>query len=332
MHAFPAYVRSLTSLSVVAAVVALGCSGTDDGDGSNGDAIGQTGGTPGSGATGGTIGGGGTTGGTGGAVSTGGASAGGTTNTGGSMNTGGSTSSELGGGVMDGSGSTSEQYQTEFVSRNDVPYVFITNGWGPGWQSHTISWEGTSFIVENSQGQGATGGVPSSYPTMFCGRYSVQETADCGLPASIDSIQSLRTGWRWAPNGNTGQYNAAYDIWIGNGTNLQQYLMVWLRDPPDRQPAGQPNEAHQNVTVEGLPGTWDIWDGSVNGLPILNWVRAEGDDSQEIEFDVMDLIRDAEMRQLEIHGTHINAVAVGFEIWDGPISNLESVDFYVDVN
>ena len=67
-------------------------------------------------------------------------------------------------------------------------------------------------------------------------------------------------------------------------------------------------------------------------MPIINWVQREGQDLHEIEFDVLSLIRDAEQRQLTIHGTHINAVAVGFEIWDGPITNLESVDFYVDVN
>lgn len=31
-----------------------------------------------------------------------------------------------------------------------------------------------------------------------------------------------------------------------------------------------------------------------------------------------------------VPGTHINAVAVGFEILEGPISGLASLDFYVD--
>jgi hypothetical protein len=308
------------------ALVALGCSDGSNGDSGPGPGVPSSGGVPGAGgATGGapTV-----TGGMGGSL----AVTGGSPSTGGAPSTGGGTGSELGTGVMEGSGSTTERYQAEFVTRNDIPYVFITNGWGNGWQSHRISWEGTSFIIEESQGNGAMGGVPSSFPTMFCGLYSVPEVADCGLPVSIDSLQSLQTGWRWAPNGNTGQFNAAYDIWIGNGSSLHQYLMVWLRDPPDRQPAGAPNPAHQDVSVEGLPGKWDIWDGTVNGLPIINWVQREGQDLHEIEFDVLSLIRDAEQRQLTIHGTHINAVAVGFEIWDGPITNLESVDFYVDVN
>jgi hypothetical protein len=233
---------------------------------------------------------------------------------------------------MEGTGTSSEQYETALVSRNDTPYVLITNGWGPGFDSHTISWEGTSFTVESMTGSSGPEGQPASYPTVFCGRYSVQQVPDCGLPAERSSITTLRTGWRWAANGNTGDYNAAYDIWVGTGTQLRGYLMVWLRDPPGEQPAGQPNPAHQGITVQNVPGTWNIWDGTVNQLPIINWVRAEGSDSSEIEFDVMDFIRDAEARGLEVPGTHINAVAVGFEIWTGPVTNLESVDFYVEVN
>ncbi|WP_438004458.1 hypothetical protein WME89_37580 [Sorangium sp. So ce321] len=334
---------------MLAATLVAGCSGSSD-DGGTGGSSGS-GGPPsasgsagdGAGGTGATSGGtGATSGGTGGAGSsggtttagTGGGGAGGTGATSGSGGTGGTTSpgSGLGSGTMEGSGSSSERYETGLVSRDDTPYVLITNGWGPGFGSHTISWEGTSFTVESMSGTAGAMGQPASYPTVFCGRYSVMEVPDCGLPAPSASITSLRTGWRWAKNGNDGEYNAAYDIWMGNGTRLQGYLMVWLRDPPSYQPAGQPNAAHQGVTVANVPGTWNIWNGMVNGLPIVNWVRAEGNDSYEIEFDVMDFVRDAETRGLSVPGNTVNAVAVGFEIWEGPITNLQSLDFYVDVN
>ncbi|XXX78595.1 hypothetical protein WMF30_07450 [Sorangium sp. So ce134] len=344
------------ALLTLAATLAAGCSGSSDDGDTAGDA--GSGGLPsassssggGAGASGGTTtgsAGGATSGGTGGAgesgsttAGTGGGGAGGTGGNGGagasvtSSGTGGTANpgSGLGTGTMEGSGRSSERYETGLVSRDGTPYVLITNGWGPGFGSHTVSWEGTSFTVESMSGTAGSMGQPASYPTVFCGRYSVREVPDCGLPAPSSSITSLRTGWRWAKNGNEGEYNAAYDIWMGNGTQLQGYLMVWLRDPPSYQPAGQPNAAHQGVTVANVPGTWNIWNGMVNGLPITNWVRAEGNDSYEIEFDVMDFVRDAQMRGLSVPGNQVNAVAVGFEIWEGPITNLQSVDFYVDVN
>jgi len=241
----------------------------------------------------------------------------------------------LGNGDQSGTGMSSERYYTATdIKRNDQSYVLITNGWGPGFQSHTISWNGTAFTVDKMAGTAGSGGQPASYPSVFCGQYSVMQKGDCGLPKAITELTSLKTGWRWAPNGNeNGKYNAAYDIWVGDATKFTGYLMVWLRDPPSYQPAGSPNAMYQGVTVKNVDGTWDIWNGTVNNRPIVNWVRHEGTDSHEIEFDILDFVRDAEMRGLTIPGsTHVRAVAVGFEIWEGPIEGLQSQDFYVHVN
>ena len=232
-------------------------------------------------------------------------------------------------------GSSSERYYTAAdIKRNGQNYVLITNGWGPGFESHTISWNGTAFTVDKMAGTAGSGGQPASYPTVFCGQYSVMQRGDCGLPKAISELTSLRTGWRWAPNGNeNGKYNAAYDIWVGDATRFTGYLMVWLRDPPGFQPAGSANAMHQGVAVEHVDGVWDVWNGTVNSRPIVNYVRREGMDSHEIEFDVLDFVRDAEKRGLSIPGsTHVRAVAVGFEIWEGPISGLQSLDFYARVN
>lgn len=233
-----------------------------------------------------------------------------------------------------GSGSSTDRYKKSDVTRDGVNYFFMANGWGPKFQSQSVSWNGTSFTVESMNGSPGDGYEPASYPTMFCGAYSDSVSKECGLPAAIADIQTLRTGWRWKANGNTSDYNAAYDIWVGNGTTRQSFagfLMVWFRDPLGQQPAGQPDPAHMGVTVEGVPGTWDVWKGEVNRAPIINWVKAEGQDISELEFDVMDFVRDAPKRGFTVPGTHILSVAVGFEIWEGPVTNLVSEDFYVDV-
>lgn len=104
-------------------------------------------------------------------------------------------------------------------------------------------------------------------------------------------------------------------------------MIVWLREPVGQQPAGR-WEA-RDIEVENVPGKWYIWEGTVFGTrPIVNWVRAEGNDTEE--FDILDFVRDAEKRGMTLPGTHVLSVAVGFEIWNGPIANLESLDFYVD--
>jgi len=234
--------------------------------------------------------------------------------------------------TQSGSGTSTERYKKSDVKRDDLNYYFMANGWGPGFQSQTISWNGTSFIVDSMQGAQGPDYQPASYPTVFCGAYSDSQSGPCGLPKAIADIHSLRTGWSWSANGNDGPYNAAYDVWLSNTAGMDgfsAYLMVWLREPPGAQPAG--SRKVRDVGVNNAPGTWDVWVGVVNKHPCISYARTEGTDSSALEMDVMDFIRDARARNIDLPGSTVLGVAVGFEIWSGPISNLSSNDFYVQV-
>ncbi|HEY3255394.1 MAG TPA: hypothetical protein VGJ91_15655, partial [Polyangiaceae bacterium] len=79
------------------------------------------------------------------------------------------------------------------------------------------------------------------------------------------------------------------------------------------------------------PGAWNLWVGVVGGKPCISYARSEGQDSPALEIDVMDFVRDARARQIDLPGVTVLSVAVGFEIWSGPIQNLSSDDFYVQV-
>jgi hypothetical protein len=239
-------------------------------------------------------------------------------------------SSELGAAMMGGSGSSTDRYKKADVTRDGKNYYFMANGWGPGFVSQNVTWNGTSFTV-TMQGMQGPNYQPASYPTMFCGAYSDSRSKECGLPATLDSMKALRTGWSWDPNGNDGQYNAAYDIWLGTTTDRSSfsgYLMVWYREPVGQQPAGQ--KMLTGVSVQNVTGTWDVWTGQVGGKPIINFVRAEGQDTHDMEFDILDFVRDVRARNLTVPGTTVLSVAVGFEMWQ-PVTNLQSKDFYVEV-
>jgi hypothetical protein len=232
--------------------------------------------------------------------------------------------------TQSGEGTSSDRWTKEGVKRNDLSYYFMANGWGPGFQSQTVTWLGTSFSVDAMEGMRGAGYEPASYPTVFCGVYSDSRSGDCGLPKAVAELGSLRTGWRWNAGGNAGQYNAAYDIWLSTNGDISghsAFLMVWLRDPPGQQPAGQRRVT--SVTVTNAPGMWNIWVGTVGGKPCVSYVRTEGQDSPELEIDVMDFIRDTAARQIALPGSTVLSVAVGFEIWSGPIAGLASEDFYV---
>src|SRR5690606_2155901 len=129
---------------------------------------------------------------------------------------------KLGTGTFSGTGRSNYQWEVADVWRDGIAYRFIANGWGPGFGSQNVSWEGTSFTITDMQGSPGPDYEPASFPAVFCGAYSDQQSSSsgfCGLPAPLSSIQSLRTGWRWAPNGNNSQYNASYDVWLGSQPN-----------------------------------------------------------------------------------------------------------------
>jgi hypothetical protein len=239
----------------------------------------------------------------------------------------------FGSGTQSGQGQSTDKYFGTDVMRDGSTYRFITNWWGTGWTSADVSYNGTSFTVNSAAGTSMPDGTPIGYPATYCGQYSENAAhGNCGLPVAYANVDQLWTGWKWSAPANSGQHNAAWDIWLGTSSSFQSYLMVWLRDPAGRQPAG--NSVINNVTVANEPGTWSIRYGTVNNAPIVNYVRAEGQDACEFEFNVMDFINDAKMRSattpaLMLPGDTVRAIAVGFEFWTGPFSNIKSEDFYI---
>lgn len=255
------------------------------------------------------------------------------------MSTGGgqgmsSGSCTLGAGTHAGEGSTTEQYLGADVTRDGKNYRMITNGWGANWESHDISWLGTTMMIHDYQGDRQANGAPAGYPTIFCGDYS-DTSLECGLPLALSSVQELNTAASWShPDGN-GIYNVAYDVWLGDAGatsfGLESYFMVWLHDPIGEGPAGSPIAGASQIQVADVPGNWNIIAGMVNGRPIVNYVRAEGDHVNAIAFDIMDFIRDAQDRQLSFPGNDVLAIAIGFEIWQGPVTRLGLDDFCLDI-
>lgn len=253
--------------------------------------------------------------------------------------TGGSVDVDEGGGCLLASASpapgasTTNQYAEADLNRGGVNYKFIANGWGPGFQNHTIKYttQGTAFEVVSFNGTVGGNYEPAGYPTVFCGNYSnpVKSSGECGLPRALSSITSLQTGLRWSHAAGNGTYNVAYDVWLSNGGSHSGYFMVWFREPPGQQPAG--GVKAQGITVAGVPGAWDIWTGDVGGRPITNYVRHEGTDTKELAFDMKVFLDDSVARGFPIPGTEIMSVAIGFEIWNGPVTGLKVEDFCVDV-
>lgn len=219
--------------------------------------------------------------------------------------------------------------------RGGMWYKIIANGWGDGWEGHHLVWEGTKLSVESFDGYSTGQGVPAGYPSVYMGDYSTTGASfRSPFPLPVAQASKVDTGLRWNHTGTGTEYNVAWDIWLTNGSGLSAYFMVWLNDPPSYEPAG--GEFQQGITVPGVPGVWDIRSGTVSTPlgthPIINYSRPDGTSTKEFHFNLETFFSDATGRGLSLNGTQIMSVAIGFELWDGPVSNLTIEDFCVGIS
>jgi hypothetical protein len=293
---------------------------------SGGSGPGSTGGT-GTGATGtGATGTGATDPGTGGVEGEG---------TGGTV--GGGTAADCG--AMTGSGNLTAQYDYARVSREGREYVIQNNVWGSTTASQVIQYKGTSLKILEQTGDNGTSGSPVSYPSIFIGSNNSRSTANSGLPKAVSSLTSVMTSFSHNGMGAgtiAGVYNTSYDVWFSTtsagdaGSPSGGYLMVWLYDPPTKQPVG--SSRWPNVTIPGVEGTWNVWLGTLGSTrPVISYVRTQPIAS--MTFDLNSFIQDAvNNRTGSIQaGWYLTNVFGGFEIWSGG-TGLEVTCFYVEVS
>jgi hypothetical protein len=228
------------------------------------------------------------------------------------------------------------------VTVDGKQYIIQNNNWGnPQGTDLILNYVNNSFKITSGSGSGAS--APASFPSIYIGNngntangvYSTK-TSD-NLPIQISAITSLPSTFRYS--GSTGSFNATYDIWFANSPPSGEYkdgingfVMVWLRDPGDKQPIGSVQAT--NVMVAGQP--WNVWVGprgdgpaGYNNAPVVSFVNpTENSDSRAQSFKAVDL--KAFFTAAATYGIsssmYLTDVFAGFEIWSGGAGGNLAVD------
>jgi hypothetical protein len=229
----------------------------------------------------------------------------------------------LAGAAGEGGGDISGS-DTRTVTREGQQYVVQNNVWNGNSNNQTVAVDGVSFEVTRQDNGAGTTGAPTSYPSVFVGSNFGRSTSGSNLPKAVADLTAVATGWRWSSA--QGEFNAAYDVWFcrgggGDGGNPSGgYLMVWLHDPPNAQPLGQPAGP---ASISGK--TWNVWvcnssNGcDQNGVPVVSYVAAST--LSELSFDLAEFIRDAVTNRPGTiqNGWYLTNIFAGFEIWSGGV-------------
>jgi hypothetical protein len=223
-----------------------------------------------------------------------------------------------------GSGTITDRYGVTHTNPNN--YVIWANGWGSGFQSQSLTYNGASFTVTSANGSEGANGAPFSYPSIWVGNNGQTSTSG-NLPRQVSALTSVPTCINW--DGGSGEYNVAYDVWFSTSTSASNppsggYLMLWFHKPPAHQPVGQ--NVGSGVSIGG--NTWTVWYGS-NGRPVVSYV-ANGD-LKAATPDLKPFIADAVTRGYIQNSWYLITIFAGFEIWNSG-TNYQMKGFSAAVN
>jgi len=238
-------------------------------------------------------------------------------------------------------GTVSTQYGGAELSAGGSKSYYFESNWWQTFASESEDYKGLGFTVHNPQNASVSPstGAPMGFPSIFVGQYGGHTTSGSNLPKKVSALTSVATNFQ-TNNGSIGtsNHNATYDVWFtqsGTPLNSSQsnpgaggaYLMVWMFKPTDRQPRGS-DSGHQNKTIPGVPGTWNVWVDSSNP-PCISYVSTTP--IEGLKFDLNDFIKDSVTQGYGITSSmYLSIVFGGFEIWGGA-DGIQLKDFCVDV-
>ncbi|MBV9950104.1 MAG: hypothetical protein JOZ69_24905 [Myxococcales bacterium] len=215
--------------------------------------------------------------------------------------------------------------QIEVSAGPNKSYWAITNWWHQ-FSTQAEDLNGLSMTFHNPDNSAVMAGDnnPMGFPSMFVGSYGGHTTAGSNLPKQVSALTSVPTIYETNNStlGSNANHNATYDVWFTQSADpLPQsavspgmggaYLMVWMFQPTNRQPRGR--NAHPNVTIPNVQGTWDVWIDTTNP-PCISYVSHTPIDG--LQYDLNDFIKDSVGNSYGVTSSmYLSVVFGGFEIW-----------------
>ena len=127
----------------------------------------------------------------------------------------------------------------------------------------TVTCLGNSFEVVSSTATSTSG--LASFPSIYIGANGniangAFVTIDSNLPIQVKSIRSVLTDFEWSGGAAGCDFNATYDVWFATNAPppgsyndaISGSLMVWLKKPENRHPAGTRSTRWGGVPLCGL--------------------------------------------------------------------------------
>jgi hypothetical protein len=207
-----------------------------------------------------------------------------------------------------------DQYGTTTVGN----YVVMNNRWGTS-ATQCINVTSSGFSIIQQDGTGNLSGAPVSYPAIYLGCHYGNCSPNSPLPMQISRISSA-TSSTTETYPSSGTYDAAYDIWLNQTTDVSGVqdteIMIWLNHTGTIQPVG--SETGATVSLAGH--SWNVWTGNNGQNNVVSYVVSPAGITS-LSFDVKAFILDALTRGSGYGDTswYLTSIQDGFEPWIGGV-------------
>jgi hypothetical protein len=194
----------------------------------------------------------------------------------------------------------------------------MNNRWGTS-ATQCINVTTNGFQIVQQDGTGNLSGAPTAYPAIYAGCHYSNCSPSTTMPALISAITSATSSVS-VSYPSSGTYDAAYDIWINDTTNVsgvqKTEIMIWLNHTGSIQPVG----SNTGTTFSAAGHSWTVWSGN-NGANNVVSYQANPAGVTSLSFDVMAFVRDAMTRGSGFGTTswYLTSIQMGFEPWVGGV-------------
>ena len=209
------------------------------------------------------------------------------------------------------------QICTQYGSTTQGNYIVMNNRWGTS-ATQCINVTTNGFQIVQQDGTGNLSGAPVSYPAIYAGCHYSNCSPNTNMPALISSISSANTSVS-VSYPSSGTYDAAYDIWINDTTNVtgvqKTEVMIWLNHTGSIQPIGS-----STGTFSSAGKSWTVWTGNNGSNNVVSY-QANPAGVTSLSFDAMAFVRDAMTRGsgFGTNSWYLTSIQMGFEPWVGGV-------------
>ena len=194
-------------------------------------------------------------------------------------------------------------------------YTVMNNRWGTT-ATQCINVTTSGFQITQQDGTGSTSGAPVSYPAIYLGCHYSVCSPNSPLPMQISQIGSATSSTTESYT-SSGTYDAAYDIWLNDTTDVsvvqKTEIMIWMTRQGSVQPIGS-----QTGTANLAGRSWAVWTGSNGQNNVVSYL---GSGISSFSFSVMDFVNDTLSRgsQYGNRSWYLTSIQNGFEPWSGGV-------------